>query len=79
MKIDINDIGLDNAPAIIGTIQQLIKLRRFIVERIPQEDPRTIDTLLQMAIAPLNIAVSATTKPTYVPLDPTSLKPAVTK
>ncbi len=79
MNIDINDIKLDNAPTIVGTIQQLIKLRRFIVEQIPQEDPRTIDTLLQIAVAPLNIAVSSTTKPTYIPLDPTSLKPVVTK
>lgn len=75
MKLAINDISLDNLPIIVGAVQQLIKLRRFIAEQMPQEDPATVDNILKMVVAPLNISVNATAKPTFAELDPTTLQP----
>jgi len=78
MKININDIALDNMPTIVGAIQQLIKLRRFIAEQLPEENPATVDVILQMVVAPLNIKVNTTSNPVFANLDPSSLQPTGT-
>ncbi len=75
MKININDIALDNMQTVAGAIQQLIKLRRFIAEQLPEENPDTVDVILQMVVAPLNIKVNASSSPVFVNLDPSSLQP----
>ena len=78
MKININDIALDNMPTVAGAIQQLIKLRRFIAEQLPEENPATVDVILQMVVAPLNIKVNITSNPVFANLDPSSLQPVET-
>jgi len=75
MKININDIALDNMQTVAGAIQQLIKLRRFIAEQLPEENPDTVDVILQMVVAPLNIKVNTTANPVFANLDPSSLQP----
>ena len=78
MKLTINDIALDNMPTVAGAIQQLIKLRRFIAEQLPEENPATVDVVLQMVVAPLNIKVNTSSNPVFTDLDPSSLQPMET-
>ncbi len=75
MKLNINDIGLDNMPTVVGAIQQLIKLRRFIAEQLPEENPASVDVILQLVVAPLNIKINTSSTPVFTNLDPSSLQP----